>query len=101
VDGKVHVPCGNPDALKGKYLQVAYTCGLSTTVPEEIRQALLCFIPYMLLSTSPVALEPKAQAAQASKMSSLDTLGADMVARYIKARRPGNCIKAMSYTVVE
>lgn len=93
--GKVSVPTSITDDLLGKYLKVVYKSGFSSPleIPEEVRQALLCYVPLMLLSSSVAIADPKQQAAIVAKATSIDSIGSDMVAKY---HRPiANSIKPM------
>lgn len=93
--GKVLLPCGNPDGLLGKYVRISYTSGFpsSTDVPDEIKQALLCYLPSVLLSSAAASGDPKAYAVSAAKATSADSLGGDMASGYIRVR--GNSLKPL------
>lgn len=82
--GTILIPHGSSDDILGKYLKVTYSTGFSgpDEIPQEIRQALLCYVPLLLLSSSASVAEPKQQAVIVAKATSADSIGGDMVAKY-------------------
>lgn len=99
--GKVIVPNAEPYDLLGQYLKVSYSSGFdgSGETPEAVKQALICFVPLLMLSTSAAAADPKQQAALVAKATSADSIGADMVSRYL--RPLSNSIKPLYSTLGE
>ena len=76
-------------SLDALFVRISYTAGYKEgdESPEEIKQALLCYLPMMLLSSSSAAVEPKQAQATAAKSSSLDDMAETMIVRY--SRRVG------------
>lgn len=87
--GIVQVPsCGR----EGKWIKVSYTSGFISReeLPKEVRQALLCYVPLLLLSSSAATAEPKQAATQAAKANALDEMARDMLPKFI--RRMGSVL---------
>lgn len=84
--GILYVPAQNDYYLR-RYVQVSYTSGFSEedeSIPEELRQAILCLVPLLLLSSSSSTSEPKQQASNLAKANSLDAMAADMLPRFYR-----------------
>jgi len=81
--GVVQVPAANRAC---KWARVTYTSGFlnRTEMPREIRQALLCFVPLLMLSSSAATAEPKQAVSQAAKASALDAMAVDMLPKYFR-----------------
>lgn len=96
--GKVIIS-NTPEDLLGKNVDITYTSGFASaeSTPDEVKQALLCYVPLMLLSSSAAQADPKQHHVATAKATSMDSIGSDMVHSYM--RRQGNAIKPM-YSVV-
>lgn len=84
--GVIQVPFSG---MLGKYLKVSYHSGFKTgdTYPDELKQALLCFVPLLLLKGAAAESDPK-QTQATSRATSLDSVGADMAASYMRRVNP-------------
>lgn len=67
------------DTLVGKYIKVAYSCGFAdkTTLPMDVRHALICHVPLLTLSTG--STEPDQVSARESKGKALLKVAEDLV----------------------
>lgn len=89
-----------PGAQNARFVKVSYTSGYNESgkIPEELKQAMLCFVPMLLLSSSAATLEAKQQSAAMSKAGALEAIGADLAPRFIRFR--GGSYRPMHSTKV-
>jgi hypothetical protein len=81
------------------YVKVEYDSGYveDETVPEELRQGLICLVPALLLSTSAANAEDKKYwRGEHAKATSLEGFSVDMVEDF--TRRAGACAKPIEHT---
>lgn len=87
------------------YVSVSYSAGFTAdddpdSIPEELKQSMLCFTPLLLLSASAATAEPKQQAATMSKANSMDAFAQDMLPRFMRnvgaALRPVRTVRERS-----
>jgi len=94
--GILNVPAG---VARSRYLQVSYAAGYNTddtNVPEEIKQAIMLYVPVMMLSEESKETEATKGTSRANDLAGL---ALDMLATYL--RHAGPLIKPMSTKVAD
>lgn len=76
--------------LLWKYVRVSYAFGFKdpAEAPDPLKQALICYVPLLMLNSASVAPESKADATAVSKATSFNSIGGDMVNRYTRRFGP-------------
>jgi len=85
--------------LEGLFVRMSYEAGFMTgdIVPNELKQAVLCYTPLYLLSASSATVDPKQATATAAKASSMEEMAQTMYHRY--NRRIGASFKPIHSTI--